>query len=371
MLLRSISQLRTPLNSIPRALVTSLNRISIINQLPQLPGTHSFSSHSLKQKTDEISNPNFIYNKDPEKPPKLFVVQPRLRSDVALKAKLSEALNLANSLEEQRDGFFVGDISEKERPAHVVVQNPVARSINSGTYFGSGTVKTIKCHIDAEETKDEFDAVFINAILSGVQQRNLEASYLLFIREWGKPILDRVGLIIEIFHAHAQTREAKLQSELAALMYRRTRLIRLRSLEGKFTFGASGENEVVSARGRGSGGRGFISGAGETELQLQRRRILERRHYLLSQIEEVRFELGLCNVLPQGAWWLRRSRPIYCCHCWVYKCGKSTLVNDFQRVICTVMIDYLPQWILESEKCYASIWVIINENIEYFIYPTF
>ncbi|KAF9621516.1 hypothetical protein IFM89_022534 [Coptis chinensis] len=288
MLLRSISQLRTPLNSIPRALVTSLNRISIINQLPQLPGTHSFSSHSLKQKTDEISNPNFIYNKDPEKPPKLFVVQPRLRSDVALKAKLSEALNLANSLEEQRDGFFVGDISEKERPAHVVVQNPVARSINSGTFFGSGTVKTIKCHIDAEETKDEFDAVFVNAILSGVQQRNLEASSILFIREWGKPILDRVGLIIEIFHAHAQTREAKLQSELAALMYRRTRLIRLRSLEGKFTFGASGENEVVSARGRGSGGRGFISGAGETELQLQRRRILERRHYLLSQIEEVR-----------------------------------------------------------------------------------
>ncbi|KAJ6813614.1 uncharacterized protein M6B38_142330 [Iris pallida] len=104
----------------------------------------------------------------------------------------------------------------------------------------------------------------------------------------GKPVLDRVGLIIEIFHAHAETKEAKLQSELAALMYKRSRLVRVRGPSGRLTFGASGEAEVVSARGRGSGGRGFISGAGETELQLQRRRIHERRNHLRSQIEEVR-----------------------------------------------------------------------------------
>ncbi|XWS45097.1 hypothetical protein CRYUN_Cryun15aG0107300 [Craigia yunnanensis] len=107
-------------------------------------------------------------------------------------------------------------------------------------------------------------------------------------RKWGKPVLDRVGLIIEIFNAHAHTKEAKLQAELAALMYKKSRLVRVRGLDGRNTFGVSGEAEVVSARGRGSGGRGFISGAGETELQLQRRRILERRSHLLSQIEEVR-----------------------------------------------------------------------------------
>uniref|UniRef100_A0A0A0KVN1 Hflx-type G domain-containing protein n=1 Tax=Cucumis sativus TaxID=3659 RepID=A0A0A0KVN1_CUCSA len=71
-------------------------------------------------------------------------------------------------------------------------------------------------------------------------------------------------------------------------MYKKSRLVRVRGLDGRYAFGARGEAEVVSARGRGSGGRGFISGAGETELQLQRRRILERRNHLYSQIEEVR-----------------------------------------------------------------------------------
>lgn len=93
-------------------------------------------------------------------------------------------------------------------------------------------------------------------------------------------MLDRVGLIIEIFNAHAQTREAKLQvkrdlvfcflqfdqhlgiiledalrafdslqAELAALNYKKTRLIRTRGPGGRYTFGESGEAEVVSARG--------------------------------------------------------------------------------------------------------------------------
>ncbi|GMP27655.1 hypothetical protein CsSME_00003546 [Camellia sinensis var. sinensis] len=151
----------------------------------------------------------------------------------------------------------------------------------TNTYFGPGTVETVKCHLNAVESKGEVDAVFVNAILTGIQQRNLE-------RKWGKPVLDRVGLIIEIFNAHAYTKEGKLQAELAALMYKRTRLVRVRGPDGRYTFGSVGEAEVVSARGRGSGGRGFISGAGETELQLQRRRILERRKQLLSEIQEVR-----------------------------------------------------------------------------------
>ncbi|GAB2282733.1 hypothetical protein Dimus_017272 [Dionaea muscipula] len=217
-------------------------------------------------------------------PPKLFVVQPRLRPQALLQAKLNEALNLANSLEEQRDGYFETEFSEKELPPHVLVHNPHSRSRKgrADTFFGTGTVENIKCNINDLESKGELDAVFVNAILSGTQQRNLE-------RAWDKPVLDRIGLIIQIFNAHAYTKEAKLQAELAALMYQKTRLVRVRGPDGRYTFGALGEAEVVSARGKGgSGSRGFLSGAGETELELQRRRISERRMRLLAEIEEVR-----------------------------------------------------------------------------------
>ncbi|XP_022945023.1 GTP-binding protein At3g49725, chloroplastic [Cucurbita moschata] len=238
-------------------------------------------SHSSKHRKENSNDVVSVCNRDPIAPPKLFVVQPRLRPDTILQAKLNEALCLANSLEQQRDGYFDIDFFDKEIPPHVVVQNPSARGARADTYFGPGTVDAIKCHLNVAESKSEVDAIFVNATLSGIQQRNLE-------RAWDKPVLDRVGLIIEIFNAHAYTKEAKLQAELAALMYKKSRLVRVRGLDGRLTFGATGEAEVVSARGRGSGGRGFISGAGETELQLQRRRILERRNHLLSQIEEVR-----------------------------------------------------------------------------------
>ncbi|KAL3525567.1 hypothetical protein ACH5RR_013939 [Cinchona calisaya] len=259
------------------------------NSTLQTPNFHSFfstlsfpfSSSQILHRLHQDGGSNNDNDESIGRPPKLFVVQPRFRSEPVLKWKLEEALNLANSLEQQRDGYYDTEFSEKELPPHVVVQNPIDRSPRADTYFRKGTVDIVKCHLYALESKDEVDAVFVNASLSGVQQRNLE-------RIWGKPVLDRVGLIIEIFNAHAQTKEAKLQAELAALMYKRSRLVRVRGAGGRYTFGAAGEAEVVSARGRGSGGRGFISGAGETELQLQRRRILERRNQLLSEIKEVR-----------------------------------------------------------------------------------
>ncbi|KAM0915584.1 hypothetical protein ACQ4PT_010751 [Festuca glaucescens] len=224
----------------------------------------------------------FVLSRDPAHPPRLLVVQPRLRPGALLDSKLAEALNLASSLEEARDSFDQAGSAAKSAPPHLVVQNPASRGRNhSGTYFGPGTVDNITCYMRALDEKEELDAVFVNTLLSGVQQRNLEVA-------WGKPVLDRVGLIIEIFNAHAETKEAKLQSELAALMYMKTRLVRVRGPGGRLAFGASGEAEVVSARGRASGGQGFMSGAGETELQLQRRRIQERRLSLLAQIEDVR-----------------------------------------------------------------------------------
>lgn len=261
-------------------MLKNLLRSKLWRQIPSLKTPLASFSHTPplwgNQKEEE-------QNRDPESPPRLLVVQPRLRPNTHLQAKLEEALNLANSLEEQRDGYFSTDLSDKQLPPHVVVQNPLAGSTKgrADIYFGPGTVENIKCHINAVESEGELDAVFVNAILSAIQQRNLE-------RTWGKPVLDRVGLIIEIFNAHAYTKEAKLQAELAALMYKKTRLVRVRGSDGRYTFGALGEAEVVSARGRGSGGRGFISGAGETELELQRRRISERRKRLLAEISEVR-----------------------------------------------------------------------------------
>ncbi|KAL8143363.1 LOW QUALITY PROTEIN: hypothetical protein V2J09_016395 [Rumex salicifolius] len=256
--------------------------------------------------------------------PKLFVVQPRLRPDSLLNSSLSEALNLANSLDEQRDGFFSTDFALKTFPPHVVVQNPLASSskARAATYFGPGTIKNIRSHILA--TESEASSCILSFFLKMVcGRRNLQFCLFQFliidhlmvtvragcclckfainrnsaeksggkaIISWDKPVLDRVALIIEIFHAHAYTKEAKLQAELAALMYKKSRLVRERGLDGRGTFGAKGDigSEVVSARGRGSGGRGFISGAGETELELQRRRISERRIRLLAEIEEVR-----------------------------------------------------------------------------------
>ncbi|CAO2830444.1 unnamed protein product [Amaranthus hypochondriacus] len=268
---RGISFLRSHLKQLQASLLQSHYCLSLKIQFSPFTHTPSLCRNSNEEDL----------NRDP---PKLLVVQPRVRPNAHFKTKLKEAINLANSLDEQRDGYFSTDLSHKDAPPHLVVQNPLSSpgKSRSDTYFGPGTVENIKCHIHTVESKDgELDAVFVNAILSAIQQRNLE-------KAWDKPVLDRVGLIIEIFNAHAYTKEAKLQAELAAIMYKKSRLVRVRSSDGRYTFGTRGEAEVVSGRGRGSGGRGFISGAGETELELQRRRISERRKRLLAEIEDVR-----------------------------------------------------------------------------------
>ncbi|OAE18099.1 hypothetical protein AXG93_2899s1280 [Marchantia polymorpha subsp. ruderalis] len=190
------------------------------------------------------SAPGAFWNNDDDEPPRLLVVQPRLHPLPVLKAKLLEALRLADSLEDPRNV----DKGKKQRrePSPYVL--------------------------------GRLDAIFVNAPLSGVQQRNLENA-------WGKPVLDRVGLIIEIFGAHAQSKAAKLQVELASLNYYRSRLVRARGKAGaRLGFGAGGESEVVSARGRATGA---IGGAGETEIQLQRRRILTRKTRLKALLAEV------------------------------------------------------------------------------------
>lgn len=237
--------------------------------------------------TTALNSQGLIYNYDVDQPPKLLVVQPRTYPQVVLKANLLEALRLASSLEELRGDK--GDEREEQLPPYILVQCPESgkskkrrKRVRADAYFGSGTIENVRTQVMAIDSQDGLDAVFVNATLTAVQQRNLE-------RSWGKPVLDRVGLIIEIFGAHAETKEARLQVELAALNYKKSRLVRMPTTDGRLTFGMDFEAEVVSARGRGGGGgRGFMSGAGETEIQLQRRRISERKDRLLALLKEVR-----------------------------------------------------------------------------------
>lgn len=96
-----------------------------------LSSPFSLKRHAPKATEEEapgLKESVLLYPKDPSSTPKLFLVQPRLTPPKFLQAKLNEALCLANSLEEQRYGYFESDFFDKELPSHVVVQNPIARS---------------------------------------------------------------------------------------------------------------------------------------------------------------------------------------------------------------------------------------------------
>ncbi len=132
-----------------------------------------------------------------------------------------------------------------------------------GLLFGKGRVAELGEKFAARE----IGLVLVDGPLSPIQQRNLE-------REWGLKILDRTGLILEIFADRAQTREGVLQVELAALSYQRTRLVR-----------------AWTHLERQRGGLGFVGGPGETQIEADRRAIDEailRIRRQLSKVEKTR-----------------------------------------------------------------------------------
>ncbi|MBL4804760.1 MAG: GTPase HflX [Alphaproteobacteria bacterium] len=132
--------------------------------------------------------------------------------------------------------------------------------IQAGHFLGKGQRERIKGLVDDLEP----DIVIFNYALSPVQQRNLE-------RTWKAKVIDRTGLILEIFGARAQTKEGVLQVDLAALEYQRSRLVRSWThLE------------------RQRGGAGFMGGPGETQIEIDRRLISERIVKLKSELEKVR-----------------------------------------------------------------------------------
>lgn len=108
------------------------------------------------------------------------------------------------------------------------------------------------------------DVIIVNHALSPVQQRNLE-------KEWNAKVIDRTGLILEIFGERAQTREGQIQVDLAALEYQRSRLVR---------------SWTHLERQRGAMGK--MGGPGERQLELDRRMIADRIAKLKKDLEDVR-----------------------------------------------------------------------------------
>jgi GTP-binding protein HflX len=133
-------------------------------------------------------------------------------------------------------------------------------SIRPATFIGKGKVEEIAGLVKS----DDAGIVVMDCALSPVQQRNLE-------RAWDAKVLDRTGLILEIFGRRARTREGALQVELAHLTYQKSRLVRSWThLE------------------RQRGGFGFLGGPGETQIESDRRLIEERISRLEAELEKVK-----------------------------------------------------------------------------------
>ncbi len=210
-------------------------------------------------------------------------VLPGARNDVGrtAEASLEEAVGLSRAI--------ALDIAEARC---VRVSRP-----QPSTLIGEGALEELASVVAATEAQ----VVVVDATLSPVQQRNLE-------RRWKTKVIDRTGLILEIFGERARTREGQLQVELAHLSYQRSRLVRSWThLE------------------RQRGGAGFLGGPGETQIELDRRQIDDRIIQIKRQLEDVR----RTRSLHRDA----RARVPYPVVALVgyTNAGKSTLFNRLTR----------------------------------------
>jgi GTP-binding protein HflX len=159
-------------------------------------------------------------------------------------ARLEEAVGLARAID-------LGVVS-----SGIV---PVA-AVRPATFIGKGKVEELAGMIKS----DDVGIVVMDCALSPVQQRNLE-------KAWSAKVLDRTGLILEIFGRRARTREGALQVELAHLTYQKSRLVRSWThLE------------------RQRGGFGFLGGPGETQIESDRRMIEERIARIEAELDRVK-----------------------------------------------------------------------------------
>ena len=167
------------------------------------------------------------------------------------------------------------------------------RKTTPATLFGTGKVEELAALIRAAEA----EAAVIDDSLTPVQQRNLE-------KAWDCKVIDRTGLILEIFGRRARTKEGRLQVELARLDYEKSRLVR-----------------TWTHLERQRGGTGSTGGPGETQIELDRRLIADRIVKLKSELEEVRRTRGLHRKQRQKAPFPTVALVGYT------NAGKSTLFN--------------------------------------------
>jgi len=212
-------------------------------------------------------------------------VEPRRRDEHGLgrdaESRLAEAVGLAQAIDLRIAEAVIAPLVQP-RPA---------------TLLGTGKVAEMAEKVKAAEA----ELVVVNAQLSPIQQRNLE-------REWGAKVLDRTGLILEIFGRRATTREGTLQVELAHLQYQKSRLVRSWThLE------------------RQRGGFGFLGGPGESQLEADRRLIQERISKIEKQLASV---VKTRSLHRQG-----RARVPYPVVALVgyTNAGKSTLFNRLTK----------------------------------------
>jgi GTP-binding protein HflX len=167
------------------------------------------------------------------------------------------------------------------------------REARAGTLFGEGQIQ----NIDVACNLGEADLVIVDGSLSAIQQRNLE-------EKLKRKVIDRTGLILEIFGERAATAEGRLQVELAHLDYQAGRLVRSWThLE------------------RQRGGFGFLGGPGETQIEADRRLIRDRMAKLRRELEQVRRTRGLHRSRREKAPWPVIALVGYT------NAGKSTLFN--------------------------------------------
>ena len=200
-----------------------------------------------------------------------------LRYDLDARERLAEAEGLAMAI-----GLVIG---------HSAVL-PV-RKTQPNTLFGSGQVQNIAVWCEQYEA----ELVIVDGALTPIQQRNLEDKLK-------RKVIDRTGLILEIFGERAVTSEGRLQVELAHLDYQQSRLVRSWThLE------------------RQRGGFGFLGGPGETQIEADRRMIRQRMGRLRRELEQVRKTRTLHRERRGRAPWPVIALVGYT------NAGKSTLFN--------------------------------------------
>ncbi|WP_375209136.1 GTPase HflX [Hyphomonas jannaschiana] len=172
------------------------------------------------------------------------------------------------------------------RPEHV-------RQVNSAQLISGGILNRLAEDLEAANCT----LVVIDGALTPVQQRNLE-------KKLGVKVIDRTGLILEIFGLRARTKEGRLQVELARLLYERSRLVR-----------------TWTHLERQRGGGGFLSGPGESQLEADRRMLDDKIVRLKAELDDVRRTRAVQRAGRQ-----RTGKPVIALVGYT-NAGKSTLFN--------------------------------------------